>query len=622
MAAGGRCVECGSRVRWPLRLLASTVLVAAAALAGAAPARSQDSTWNFFAGSGDFNTAGNWTPTTVPTGTAFFGTSNVTSLTLSADTTVGGWTFKTGAPSYDFTISQLLDFTSAGIVVIGGSAAITNFSNITFHNASAAGSAVIVGQLGSVNFHDTSSAGTATITNIPGGSLFFRNAATAGSATINNFWFTQFSNTSSAGNATFFSNGSIEFRDASTAGSASFTSGGAIEFFSTSSAGSATITSTGSLRFFETSTAGNATIINNGTIEFVGSGTGGTARFVNGTGNIDLSQLTSSGITAGSIEGGGDIFLGSKNMAVGGNNLTTTFSGVLQDGGTNGGTSGSLTKVGTGTLTLTGVNTYTGSTIVNVGTLLVNGSTAASSTVVNTGGTLGGTGTVGSTTVTGGTLAPGASIGTLAVQGNLAFTTAATYLVEISPNNADRTNVSGAATLAGTVNAVLAPGSYIARSYTILSATGGLGGSQFDAIATTNLPANFAASLSYSGNDVLLSVSAALGSGSNLGRNQQNVANAISNFFNGGGTLPPVFTSMFGLTGPALGNTMTQLSGEVATGVQQTSVVSTGLFLNADARSVRWRAAQAASAPGLDLRRRRGRGCRWRRRMRLPPRCR
>jgi hypothetical protein len=65
------------------------------------------------------------------------------------------------------------------------------------------------------------------------------------------------------------------------------------------------------------------------------------------------------------------------------------------------------------------------------------------------------------------------------VQGNLAFTTAATYLVEVSPSNADRTNVTGAATLAGTVNAVFAPGSYLARNYTILSATGGLGGSQF-----------------------------------------------------------------------------------------------------------------------------------------------
>jgi hypothetical protein len=37
---------------------------------------------------------------------------------------------------------------------------------------------------------------------------------------------------------------------------------------------------------------------------------------------------------------------------VGGNNLSTTFSGVLQDGGLGAGIGGSLTKTGTGTLTV------------------------------------------------------------------------------------------------------------------------------------------------------------------------------------------------------------------------------------------------------------------------------
>src|SRR5262249_61790491 len=102
---------------------------------------------------------------------------------------------------------------------------------------------------------------------------------------------------------------------------------------------------------------------------------GGMARLINGaTGLVDLSQLTSTGMTAGSIEGAGTIRLGSKNLAVGGNNRSTTFSGVLQDGGLGGGTGGSLTKVGTGTLTLSGASTYTGPTNVNGGILNVNGS--------------------------------------------------------------------------------------------------------------------------------------------------------------------------------------------------------------------------------------------------------
>ena len=70
-------------------------------------------------------------------------------------------------------------------------------------------------------------------------------------------------------------------------------------------------------------------------------------------------------------------------------------------------------------------------------------------------------------------LAPGNSIGLLTVQGNLAFTAASTYMVEVSPANADRVNVTGTATLGGaTVNASFAAGSYVAKQYTILNATG------------------------------------------------------------------------------------------------------------------------------------------------------
>jgi autotransporter-associated beta strand protein len=76
----------------------------------------------------------------------------------------------------------------------------------------------------------------------------------------------------------------------------------------------------------------------------------------------------------GSIEGSGAYFLGSKTLSVGGNNLSTTVSGVIQDGGENNeDIGGSLTKVGTGTLTLTGANTYSGGTNLNGGVLAVAG---------------------------------------------------------------------------------------------------------------------------------------------------------------------------------------------------------------------------------------------------------
>jgi hypothetical protein len=114
-------------------------------------------------------------------------------------------------------------------------------------------------------------------------------------------------------------------------------------------AGNSTIQNNGQLAF-QVGTAGNATITNDALVLFTNGGTGGTARFINGAaGTIDL---TYNNITAGSIEGTGTIALGSKNMAVGGNGLSTTFTGVIQDTGTFAGTGGSLTKTGAGTLTL------------------------------------------------------------------------------------------------------------------------------------------------------------------------------------------------------------------------------------------------------------------------------
>lgn len=138
-------------------------------------------------------------------------------------------------------------------------------------------------------------------------------------------------------------------------------------------------------------------------------------------------------------------------MTVGSNNLSTNVTGVIADGGSGGGTGASLIKVGSGRLTLSGANTYTGATIVNGGTLSVNDSIASSSGLtVNSGGVLGGTGVVAATIINnGGALAPGNSIGTLTVSGNLTFNAGSFYTVKVSPTAADRTNVTGTATLTG-----------------------------------------------------------------------------------------------------------------------------------------------------------------------------
>jgi autotransporter-associated beta strand protein len=183
--------------------------------------------------------------------------------------------------------------------------------------------------------------------------------------------------------------------------------GGQTRFSATSSAGSATITNggavggavKGSTSFFGTSTAGTATITNNGgtvagafggSTLFMDTSDGGTARAItNGNGGFDISGLTTAGMAIGSIEGSGDYFLGSKTLTVGGNDLSTTVSGTIQDGGNEGGVGGKLTKVGTGTLTLTGANTYSGGTNLNGGILAVNANANLGTGPLNfNGGTL------------------------------------------------------------------------------------------------------------------------------------------------------------------------------------------------------------------------------------------
>jgi fibronectin-binding autotransporter adhesin len=135
-----------------------------------------------------------------------------------------------------------------------------------------------------------------------------------------------------------------------------------------------------------TNVLANATITLTGD-NLPGSGRMGAATLHFGDGNVDGPGYN----TIGGLAGSGSLVLANTIVFTGGtgysngapvaltvgyNNASTTYSGVMSG-------AGSLLKVGTGTLNLTGANSYTGNTTVGAGTLeLAQPTLAAGSTVI------------------------------------------------------------------------------------------------------------------------------------------------------------------------------------------------------------------------------------------------
>lgn len=302
---------------------------------------------------------------------------------------------------------------------------------------------------------------------------------------------------------------------------------------------------------------------------------------VAGTQDFDTLQFNSSGYVLGGgslrfgVAGGGAI-----NTAAG---ITTTIGSSFIDGA---GTS--LTKVGAGTLTLSGTNSYTGATVVNAGSLLVNGSIASSSGLtVAAGATLGGSGTLPSTVING-TLSPGNSPGTLTVNGNLTLNAGSTYLAEVQGANADRVNVTGTASLAGTLRLVPLGGSYAFNSaYTLLSAAGGRSG-QFGTVDPAGTFGDgVATAVSYTANDVLLTLQpkpltpeqpGTPGLGVISPRNARAVATAID-IAVAKGADPSSLFGIYNLPAAAIPAAVNSLSGEVHTAAPAMASVASDQFL-------------------------------------------
>jgi len=216
---------------------------------------------------------------------------------------------------------------------------------------------------------------------------------------------------------------------------------------------------------------------NGGTVQGTAATLRGTIAFDTNADNPNARSVTfdqaSDGTFSGTITGLGSVAkIGSGTLTLAGDNTysrgTTVSAGTLRgttrslqgaiastaalifdqafDGAYAGSLSGSgtLAKNGTGRVNLTGTSSVGGGTTINAGALAVNGH-LTSNVVINQNGTLAGSGNVtGNIVVNGGTIEPGNSIGHLTIDGNFTFN-AGTYGVELNARgDSDRIAVIGA----------------------------------------------------------------------------------------------------------------------------------------------------------------------------------
>jgi len=267
-------------------------------------------------------------------------------------------------------------------------------------------------------------------------------------------------------------------------------------------------------------------------------------------------------VSGGSGSGAGVVLSGGSNNTLTNFGTVTALSGLAVQGDT-------------GNDTVNNSGTVTGNVVLGSGANAFNNMAGG---LFNPGASvdLGG----GSLT-NAGTLSPGGvgTTQTTALTGNLTQTATGILLADINIAGAtsDRFNVSGTANLAGSVQVQVSNATLGAWQQTVLSATGGTTNNGLSLLAS---PALHAQLIFPNATDIAVKSSGINFLTPGLGTNQAAVGNALNGAALTAGLGGPVFNLLLNTNSvPAYGLALTQLSGEAATGTQQTTFDAMNTFM-------------------------------------------
>ena len=245
-------------------------------------------------------------------------------------------------------------------------------------------------------------------------------------------------------------------------GTGSYTVAATIPFPSTLSVGSVANAGSASTLGSSPSAAANL-VLDRATLRHTGASSSSTDRlFTIGVNGATLESTGAGAVTYGS-GGGANVTAGTgaRVLTLGGaSTAANTVGSILANGGTTADIL-SVVKTDAGTWVLGGANTYTGTTAVLAGTLLVNGNQSAATGAISvaTSAVLGGSGTMGGNVAFGsGALFAFNAAAPLTVSGSVTFASAATFgvssLTGLSSSVADATYplIAGNVNLTGLAN--------------------------------------------------------------------------------------------------------------------------------------------------------------------------